>query len=177
RDLILGAILATLVLFFFLRSFRSTLVLALAMPVSIIGTFVMMRFGGLNLNVMTLGGLALGVGMMVDGGIVVLENIFRHHEEGKPPEEAAVFGTAEVGNAVIASILTNIVVFLPIIFTEGIAHELFTPLALTVSFALLASLLVALTVVPMLAARLLRVAAMGPPVPAVAAAGAGPAGA
>lgn len=156
RDLVVGAVLATLILFFFLRSLRSTLVLALAMPVSVIATFVMMRFGGLNLNVMTLGGLALGVGMMVDGGIVVLENIFRHYEAGSPPEEAAVAGTAEVGNAVVASILTNVVVFLPIVFTEGIAHELFTPLALTVSFALLASLLVAVTVVPMLAARLLQ---------------------
>jgi HAE1 family hydrophobic/amphiphilic exporter-1 len=156
RNLLLGAVLAGLILFFFLRSLRSTLVISLAMPVSVIGTFVMMRFAGLDLNVMTLGGLALGVGMMVDGAIVVLENIFRHHEEGAVPQEAAVTGTAEVANAVIASILTNVVVFLPIVFTQGLAHELFAPLALTVSFSLLASLMVAVTIVPMLAARLLK---------------------
>ncbi|MGB9887208.1 MAG: efflux RND transporter permease subunit [Moorellales bacterium] len=154
KQLVEGAVLAALILFFFLRRLRSTLVLALAMPVSIIATFVMMRFAGLNLNLMTLGGLALGVGMMVDGGIVVLENIFRHQEEGRAPLEAAVLGSGEVANAVTASILTNVVVFLPIVFTEGLAQELFTPLALTVSFSLLASLLVALTVVPTLAARL-----------------------
>jgi len=154
NQLVVGAVLAGLILFFFLRSLRSTLVLALAMPVSIITTFVLMRFGGLNLNLMTLGGLALGVGMMVDGGIVVLENIFRHREQGRQPAEAAVVGTGEVANAVTASILTNVVVFLPIVFTEGLAHELFSPLALTVSFALLASLLVAITVVPTLASRL-----------------------
>lgn len=155
QNLIIGAILAAVVLLIFLRSFRSTVIVALSMPVSVIATFVLMRFGHLDLNMMTLGGLALGIGMMVSGGIIVLENIYRLREEGFGPEDAAVQGTVEVTNAVIASILTNVVVFLPIVFTQGLANELFTPLALTVTFSLLASLLVSLTQVPMMAARFL----------------------
>ncbi|TDA67028.1 MAG: efflux RND transporter permease subunit [Clostridia bacterium] len=155
QNLVIGAILAALVLLIFLRSFRSTVIVGLSMPVSVIATFVLMRFGHLDLNMMTLGGLALGIGMMVSGGIIVLENIYRLREEGFEPEDAAVQGTVEVTNAVVASILTNVVVFLPIVFTQGLANELFTPLALTVTFSLLASLIVSLTQVPMMAARFL----------------------
>lgn len=156
-NLVLGGILAALVLFVFLRSLRSTLVIALAMPISIITTFILIYFGGLNLNMMTLGGLALGIGMMVDSSIVVLENIFRHREKGLDRISAAKTGTAEVANAITASVLTNIAVFFPIIFVKGIVAELFTSLALTVSFALLSSLLMSLTLVPMFSSRLLAV--------------------
>lgn len=155
QNLIIGAILAALVLLIFLRSFRSTVIIGLSMPISVIATFVLMEFGNLNLNMMTLGGLALGIGMMVSGGIIVLENIYRLREEGFEPEDATIRGTVEVTNAVAASILTNVVVFLPIVFTQGLANELFTPLALTVTFSLLASLIVSLTQVPMMAARFL----------------------
>ena len=156
-NLVLGGILAALVLFVFLRSLRSTLVIALAMPISIITTFILIYFGGLNLNMMTLGGLALGIGMMVDSSIVVLENIFRHREKGLDRISAAKTGTGEVANAITASVLTNIAVFFPIVFVKGIVAELFTSLALTVSFALLSSLLMSLTLVPMFSSRLLAV--------------------
>ncbi|MGI6317927.1 MAG: efflux RND transporter permease subunit [Dethiobacteria bacterium] len=156
-NLLLGAILAMLVLFVFLRNLRSTLVIALSMPISVIATFILIYFGGLNLNMMSLGGLALGIGMMVDCSIVVLENIFRMREKGLDRMEAAKSGANEVANAITASTLTTVAVFFPIAYVEGIASELFTELALTVSFSLLASLLVALTLVPMLSSRLLKV--------------------
>jgi len=157
QNLYMGAFLAMLVLFVFLRNLRSTLVIALSMPISVITTFILIYFGGLTLNMMTLGGLALGIGMMVDSSIVVLENIFRHRERGLDRIEAAKIGTAEVSNAITASILTTVAVFFPIVYVEGIASELFSDLALTVSFSLLSSLLVALTLIPMLSSRLLKV--------------------
>lgn len=157
QNLVLGALLAMLVLFVFLRNLRSTLVIALSMPISVITTFILIYFGGLTLNMMTLGGLALGIGMMVDSSIVVLENIFRHREKGLDRIEAAKSGTAEVSNAITASVLTTIAVFFPIVYVEGIASELFSDLALTVSFSLLSSLLVALTLIPMLSSRLLKI--------------------
>lgn len=157
RNATAGGILAVLILYVFLRNFRSTLVIATAIPISIIATFVLIYFAGLTLNIMSLGGLALGVGMLVDNAIVVLENIFRHRQEGLGRVEAAGFGTEEVASAVTASTLTTMVVFLPIIFVEGIAAQFFRELALTVSFSLFASLLVALSLLPMLSSRMLRV--------------------
>ena len=162
NNLLLGAVLAMLVLFVFLRNFRSTLIIAFSMPISVIATFILIYFGGLNLNMMSLGGLALGVGMMVDCSIVVLENIFRMRETGLDRMEAAKSGANEVAGAITASTLTTVAVFFPIAYVEGIASELFTELALTVSFSLLSSLLVALTLVPMLSSRLLKVNSVGP---------------
>lgn len=156
QNLILGAILALLILFLFLRSVRSTVIIGVAIPIAVVATFVLLFFGGMNLNLMTLGGLALGVGMMVDNSIVILENIYRHRQEGMEGLEAAKFGANEVTGAITASTLTTVAVFLPMAFVErGIASELFGPMAITVSFSLLASLLVALTLVPMLASRFL----------------------
>jgi HAE1 family hydrophobic/amphiphilic exporter-1 len=152
-----GGLLAMLVLYLFLRNFRSTLVIGLAMPVSIVATFVLMYFTGLTLNLITLGGLALGIGMMVDNAIVILENIFRFRQQGMEGRTAAIAGSNEVAAAIIASTLTTVVVFLPVVFVEGIASQLFGSMAWTVSFALLASLAVALTLVPMFSSRLLKV--------------------
>lgn len=157
NNALLGASLAILILFLFLRTLRSTLVIAVAIPISIIATFILLYFGGLTLNVVSLGGLALGVGMMVDNSIVILENIYRHRQEGWSRLEAAKAGAHEVSSAVIASTLTTIAVFLPIVYVEGLASQVFRPLALTVSFSLLASLIVALTLVPMLSSKVLKV--------------------
>lgn len=152
-----GGILAIIILFLFLRNVRSTLIIAIAIPISVIGTFALMYFGGITLNLMTLGGLALGLGMLVDNAIVVLENIYRYRELGHSRVEAAQQGTGEVSMAVVASTLTTVAVFLPIAFVEGVTSLLFKELALTVTFSLLASLIVALTIVPMLASRLLKI--------------------
>ena len=151
-----GGILAVLVLLFFLREIRSTVIIATAIPVSIIATFALIYFGGFTLNIMTIGGLALGIGMLVDNSIVVLENIFRLRESGIPREEAAVEGSAEVTSAIIASTLTTLAVFLPLIFIRGMSGVMFKQLSLVVSFSLFCSLAVALTVVPMLAAKMLK---------------------
>jgi HAE1 family hydrophobic/amphiphilic exporter-1 len=152
---IYGGLLAIIVLLLFLRNFRSTIVIATAIPTSIIATFALLYFGHFTLNIMTLGGLALGIGMLVDNAIVVLENIFRMRESGDPLENAAVNGTEEVTAAVIASTLTTMVVFLPLVFVRGMSGVMFKQLSIVVSFALLCSLAVALTVVPMLSARIL----------------------
>ncbi len=151
--LILGGLLAFLVLFFFLRDPRYPVGIALAIPISVVGTFALMEAFGVSLNIMSLGGLALGVGMLVDNSIVVLENIFRHREEGASAWEAAAVGAEEVQGAITASTLTTISVFGPIIYVEGVAGELFGDLSLSVAFSLLTSLLVALTLLPALAAR------------------------
>ena len=151
--LVLGGLLAFLVLFFFLRDPRYPVGVALAIPISVVGTFALMDAFGVSLNIMSLGGLALGVGMLVDNSIVVLENIFRHREEGKSALEAAALGAEEVQGAITASTLTTISVFGPIIYVQGVAGELFSDLSLSVAFSLLASLLVALTLLPALAAR------------------------
>lgn len=135
---------------------KSPLIIGVAIPYSVIVTFVLMYFSHFTLNIMTLGGLALGIGMLVDNAIVVIENIYRHLSMGKEPKEAARDGAKEVGPAIIASTLTTISVFLPVIFITGIIGELFTEFALTISFSLFASLVVALTVVPMLASRWLK---------------------
>jgi HAE1 family hydrophobic/amphiphilic exporter-1 len=152
---LLGAALAILVLFLFLRNIQTITIIAFAIPLSVVLTFVFMYFGGLTLNLMTLGGLALGVGMLVDNSIVVLESIFRLYREGKDPKTASLDGSSQVASAITASTLTTLAVFVPLAYVGGLAGELFKELGLTVSFALLASLLVALTVVPVLTTRLL----------------------
>ncbi len=151
-----GILLAVLVLFLFLRRIGVTVVVSLAVPISIVATFNLMYFGDLTLNLMTLGGLALGAGMLVDNAIVVVENVFRKLEAGATLADAAVEGTAEVGGAITSATLTTIVVFLPIVYLHGAAGELFREQAWTVAFALLSSLFVALVVIPMLSSRLLR---------------------
>ncbi len=151
--LILGGILAFLVLFLFLREPRYPVAVALAIPISVVGTFALMDLAGVSLNIMSLGGLALGVGMLVDNSIIVLENIFRHREEGSDPVRASGEGAREVSRAIAAATLTTIAVFLPIIYVEGVAGELFRDLSLAVAFSLGVSLLVALTLLPTLAAR------------------------
>jgi HAE1 family hydrophobic/amphiphilic exporter-1 len=161
HSVLYGGALAVLVLLFFLLSVRSTVVIVLSIPISVIATFALLYFGGFTLNLMTLGGLALGVGMMVDSSIVVLENIFRRREEGEAREEAAVRGTGEVAAAVVASTVTTLVIFLPVVFVRGVTGILFKEMALVIVFSLVCSLLVALTVVPMLASRLLAARGAG----------------
>jgi len=151
-----GIILAVGVLLLFLRALTPTMIIATAIPISIIGTFNLMYFQELTLNIMTLGGLALGSGMLVDCAVVVLENIYRHQQEGEPSDHAAVVGAGEVGAAIVASTLTTVVVFLPIVFVRGIAGYLFKEQALTVTYSLLTSLVVALLLIPMLSSRFLR---------------------
>lgn len=146
----LGVLLAVVVLFIFLRRVGTTLIVSLAIPVSMVATFNLMFFNGLTLNIMTLGGLALGAGMLIDNAIVVIESIFRHQERGEGLMEAAVTGTSEVAGAVIASTLTTIVVFLPIVYMHGATGELFKDQAWTVTFSLVSSLFVAILVIPML---------------------------
>ncbi len=147
---LIGVLIAVVVLFIFLRRVKVTLIISFAIPISIIATFNLMYFNGLSLNIMTLGGLALGAGMLVDNAIVVVENIFRNMEQGMPVKEAAIQGTAEVGGAITASTLTTIVVFLPIVYLQGVSGTLFKDQAWTVAFSLLASLFVAILVIPML---------------------------
>jgi HAE1 family hydrophobic/amphiphilic exporter-1 len=156
KEAMMGALLAVAIILLFLRNVTSTLIIAHAIPVSIIATFVLLHFGKFTLNIMTLGGLALGVGRLVDDAIVVLENINRHMESGEPPEEASYQGTTEVSKPVIAASLTSIIVFLPLAFVTGIAPILFIQLAYTVAFSLLASLFVSLTLVPILTNKFLR---------------------
>lgn len=157
RNAVYGAILAVLVLWFFLRNMRSTIIIATAIPVSVITTFMLIYFGNLTINLMTLGGLALGVGMLVDNSIVVLENIYRYRKEGKSRLEAAHKGSNEVGMAIVASTITTAIVFLPVVFVGGMASQLFKELAMTVSFALFASLLVSLTLIPVMSSKILKV--------------------
>ncbi len=153
QALVFGGMLAFLVLFFFLRDPRYPFAIALAIPISVVGAFALMEAFGVSLNIMSLGGMALGVGMLVDNSIIVLENIFRHREAGIPSAEASALGGEEVQGAITASTLTTISVFGPIIYIEGVAGELFGDLSLAVAFSLLASLLVALTLLPGMAAR------------------------
>ena len=148
-----GALLAVLVLYLFLREARPTLIIALAIPISVIVTFMPMRFAGLSLNIMSLGGMALAIGLLVDNAIVVLENIARRREAGASLVDAAVAGAGEVSGAIVASTLTTVAVFFPMVFVQGIAGQLFADQALVVTFALLVSLAVSLTVIPTLAAR------------------------
>ena len=155
NNLIYGAILAIMVLLLFLRDVKPTIIIALAIPISLIAAIVCMYFTGITLNVISLSGLALGIGMLVDNSIVVIENIYRLRNEGYSKIEAAIAGTKEVGGAIVASTLTTICVFAPIIFVEGITRQLFVDMGLTIAYSLLASLLIALTVVPALSSRML----------------------
>jgi HAE1 family hydrophobic/amphiphilic exporter-1 len=156
EHVMIGSGLVILIIFLFLRNFRSTLIVCTAIPISVVGTFALLYFGGLTLNTMTFGGLALGVGMIVDAAIVVLENSFRHMEHhGKDRMTAAIDGSEEVWSAILASILTHIAVFVPLLFLEGVSSILFRQLSIVVCFSLLMSLFVAVTVVPVLCSRLL----------------------
>lgn len=156
NTLIAGIILAVIILYVFLRRIGTTLVISVAIPVSVIATFNLMYFNHLTLNIMTLGGLALGAGMLVDNAIVVLENITRLREEGLSLGDAVIKGTGEVGGAITASTVTTIVVFLPIVYLHGASGELFRDQAWTVAFSLLASLVVAMLVIPMLVSTLFK---------------------
>ncbi|MGD9547655.1 MAG: efflux RND transporter permease subunit [Candidatus Krumholzibacteriia bacterium] len=161
---LIGGLLAVAVLMIFLRDLRSTLIIATSIPLSVVATFIAMYRMDISLNIMSLGGLTLGIGMLVDNSIVVLESIYRKKQLGQSLFHASVYGAAEVGPAVIASTLTTVAVFLPIVFVEGIAGQLFRDQALTVTFSLLASLAVAVTLIPMLSA-------VGRPLPRKAEAG------
>jgi HAE1 family hydrophobic/amphiphilic exporter-1 len=156
-NMIQGGILALLVIFFFLRQVRPTLIISVSIPFSILATFIPIYFTGLTINMMTIGGIVLAVGMLVDNSIVVLENIFRHiKEEGEDRITAAREGTDEVSMAITASTLTSIMVFVPIVFTTGISARIFRELALTVAYSLMMSLVIALTLIPMLSSKLLN---------------------
>ncbi|MFC1564504.1 efflux RND transporter permease subunit [candidate division KSB1 bacterium] len=172
--LVYGGILAFLVLFLFLHDPRNPINISIAIPISIIATFSLLYFTDVSLNIMSIGGLALGVGLLVDNSIVVLENIFRHRQEGKGLIEATILGAKEISMAVSASTFTTISVFFPIIFVEGVAGQLFKAQSLTITFALLCSLIVSLTLLPMLASHLLHfekkpVEKITPPAPVEAA--------
>jgi HAE1 family hydrophobic/amphiphilic exporter-1 len=161
EHVILGSILVVGIIFAFLRSFRSTLIICTSIPISIFGTFALLYFGGYTLNTMTFGGLALGVGMIVDAAIVVLENTERHMHMGKAPREAALDGSEEIWSAILASTLTHVAVFVPLFFLAGFSSVLFKQLSIVVIFSLMMSLFVAVTIVPVLCALWLK-----PPVPA-----------
>lgn len=153
---LVGGLLVVLIIFVFLRDFRSTLIVCTSIPISVIGTFALLYFGGFTLNTMTFGGLALGIGMIVDAAIVVLENTHRHLHMGKDRMTAAIDGSEEVWSAILASTLTHIAVFLPLLFLTGTASILFTQLSFVVMFSLAMSLFVAVTIVPVLCSRWLR---------------------
>jgi HAE1 family hydrophobic/amphiphilic exporter-1 len=153
RTALYGGVLAILVLFLFLRSWKTTAIIGIAIPISVVATFFLMFVSGISLNIMSLGGLTLGIGLLVDNSIVVLEAIQRRRDQGMGDVEAARAGAGEVGRAVVASTLTTICVFVPIVFVEGIAGQLFGDQALTVTYSLVISLIVALSVIPMLASR------------------------
>lgn len=156
NSLLVGGFLAIFILFIFLRNFSSTIIISTAIPISIIATFGLMYFGGFTLNTITFGGLALGIGMLVDNAIVVLENIYRHRENGVDLKQSSLIGTQEVWSAIVASTLTTVVVFFPVIFIRGVSGIMFQQMAYVVSFSLLCSLVVALTLIPMLSSRFLR---------------------
>ncbi len=156
QEVLIGGVLAILMILIFLGNWRSTLIVSVSIPISIVATFSLLYFAHMTLNIATLGGLALGVGRLVDDAIVVLENIYRHLQAGERPREASLLGASEVGNAVIAATTTTIVVFVPILFVSGLAGIIFKPMAYTVSFSLFASLFVALMLIPVLTSKLLR---------------------
>ena len=154
-NILLGGILAVVILIIFLKDIRPTLVVACSIPVSLITAIVCMYFSGVTLNVISLSGLALGIGMLVDNSIVVIENIYRLRSEGYSMKEASVEGAKQVAGSIMASTLTTVCVFLPIVFTEGITRQLFVDMGLTIAYSLLASLVIALTVVPAMASKML----------------------
>lgn len=157
QNLLIGGLLAVLILFLFLWDLRPTIIVACSIPLSVVAAIVLMYFSGVTLNVISLSGLALGVGMLVDNSVVVIENIFRlRNEEGYSVKDAAIEGARQVAGAILASTLTTVCVFAPIVFTEGITRQLFTDLALTLAYSLLASLVVSLTLVPAMSQGMLR---------------------
>jgi len=157
----IGGVLAIFILFVFLQSVRSTLILSVSIPLAVVATFILMNFAGLTLNMMSMGGLALGIGMLLDNSIVVLENIYRHRQWGEDPEQSASVGTKEVASAITASTMTTLCVFLPLLFAgTGMQGIFFGQLAYTVSFSVLCSLFVALTLIPVMSLRLLKVVPM-----------------
>ncbi len=155
-NILSGAVLAILILIVFLKDLRPTFVIAVSIPVSLVTAIVCMYFSGVTLNIISLSGLALGIGMLVDNSIVVIENIYRLRNEGYSMREAAIEGAKEVAGAIVASTLTTVCVFLPIVFTEGITRQLFMDMGLTIGYSLLASLVIALTVVPAMASKVLK---------------------
>lgn len=157
----MGCLLAVIICFLFLRNIASTMIIAISIPTSIVSTFILMYFTGLTMNVLSLSGLAVGIGMLVDDSIVVMENIYRRRDEGLSALDASILGTKEVTMPVFAATMTKIAVFLPIVFVQGIAATIFKEFSYTIGFALLCSLLVALTVVPMLCSRLLNTKDLG----------------
>ncbi|MBU5255500.1 efflux RND transporter permease subunit [Tissierella praeacuta] len=156
-NVIVGSIFAIAVLYIFLKNIRSTLIVGVSIPISLIASFILLYFNKITLNMMTLGGLALAVGMLVDSAIVVLENIYRYRVEGYSKREAAIKGAKEVGLSITASTLTTIAVFLPIVFVDGMVGILFKDFAMTVTLSLTASLVVALTFIPMLSSKILTI--------------------
>lgn len=156
ENMLFGGLLAILILLLFLKDIRPTLVIACSIPISILTAIVLMYFSGVTINIISLSGLALGVGMLVDNSIVVIENIYRLRNEGVPVKKAAIDGARQVSGAIMASTLTTISVFAPIIFTQGITRQLFVDMGLTIAYSLLASLFIALTLVPMMSAGLLK---------------------
>lgn len=156
QNLLMGAVLAIIILFLFLRDIKPTLIVACSIPISVVFAIVLMYFSGVTLNMISLSGLAIGVGMLVDNSVVVIENIYRLRSMGVSPIKAALNGARQVAGAITASTLTTVCVFLPIVFVEGITRQLFVDLALTVTYSLLASLIVALTLVPAMGQRILR---------------------
>ncbi|MDX9691713.1 MAG: efflux RND transporter permease subunit, partial [Acholeplasmataceae bacterium] len=155
QNIIIGGILAIIILFLFLRDVKPTLIVGLAIPISVIAAFMLMYFTNVSLNLVSMGGLALGIGMLVDNSIVVIENIYRMIGEGKSKEEASIQGAKQIAGAITASTLTTVAVFLPIAFIEGFVAEIFISMALTIAYSLGASLIIALTMVPAMASRLL----------------------
>jgi multidrug efflux pump subunit AcrB len=156
QNIILGAILAIFILFIFLKDVKPTLIVGLAIPISVIAAFMLMYFTNISLNLISMGGLALGIGMLVDNSIVVIENIFRMISEGKSRTEAAISGAQQVASAITSSTLTTMAVFLPIVFIEGLVADVFISMALTIAYSLGASLFIALTMVPAMASRMLN---------------------
>lgn len=154
QSLVIGGILAIVVLFLFLKEWKPTIIVAVSIPVSVVFAIAMMYFSGITINIMSLSGLALGVGMLVDNSIVVIENIYRLRKEGKDVKEAAMAGAKSVTGAIIASTLTTICVFLPIVFVQGMSRQLFQDIGLTIAYSLIASLIMALTVVPAMASKM-----------------------
>lgn len=154
-NLVIGGLLAVLILIIFLKDLKPSITIALAIPISLVSAFVAMYFSGVTLNIISMSGLALGVGMLVDNSIVVIENIYRMKNEGRSSKKAAIDGAKQVAGAITASTFTTVSVFIPILFTDGIARQVFTDMGLTIAYALLASLLVSLTLVPMISSRIM----------------------
>lgn len=155
-NIIYGGLLALIILLIFLRDLKPTIVVGFSIPISIITTFVLMYFSGITLNIISMGGLALGVGMLIDNSIVVIENIFRMRSNGKSPKDAAIEGAKQVSGAITTSTITTVAVFIPFIFTQGLLRQVFSDMGLTIAYSLGTSLIIALTLVPMVAARLLN---------------------